>query len=52
MEQLLQTELLARQERTKVTLLEFAGLPAVKMLEQYDFVFATGAPTRTTTRLS
>ena len=44
MEQLLQTELLARQERTKATLLKFAGLPAVKTLEQYDFVFATGAP--------
>ena len=29
MEQLLQTELLARQERTKATLLKFAGLPAV-----------------------
>ena len=44
MEQLLQSELLARQERTKATLLKFAGLPAVKTLEQYDFVFATGTP--------
>ena len=44
MEQLLQTELLARQERTKATLLKFAGFPAVKTLEQYDFVFATGTP--------
>ena len=43
-EQLLQTELRARQERTKSTLLKFAGLPSVKTLEHYDFVFAAGAP--------
>lgn len=43
-EQLLQTELRARQDRTKSTLLKFAGLPSVKTLEHYDFVFAAGAP--------
>ncbi|MDT8442561.1 MAG: IS21-like element helper ATPase IstB, partial [Desulfuromonadales bacterium] len=43
-EQLLQAELDARRERTKSTLLKFAGLPSVKTLEQYDFNFATGAP--------
>jgi len=35
---------MARQERTKSTLLKFASLPSVKTLEQYDFNFATGAP--------
>ncbi len=43
-EQLLQSELMARQERTQSTLLKFAGLPSVKTLEQYDFSFAAGAP--------
>jgi DNA replication protein DnaC len=43
-EQLLQAELMARQERTQSTLLKFAGLPSVKTLEQYDFSFAAGAP--------
>lgn len=43
-EQLLQTELMARQERTQSTLLKFASLPSVKTLEQYDFSFAAGAP--------
>jgi len=43
-EQLLQAELMARQERTQSTLLKFASLPSVKTLEQYDFSFAAGAP--------
>jgi DNA replication protein DnaC len=43
-EQLLQSELMARQERTKSTLLKFASLPSVKTLEQYDFSFAAGTP--------
>jgi len=43
-EQLLRSELLARQERTKSTLLKFASLPSVKTLEHYDFNFAAGAP--------
>jgi len=43
-DQLLKSELIARKERTKTTLLKFASLPAVKTLEQYDFTFAVGAP--------
>lgn len=44
LEQLLQVELDARMQRTRETLLKFAGLPAVKRFEDYDFKFATGAP--------
>jgi DNA replication protein DnaC len=34
----------AREQRTRETLLKFAGLPAIKRFEEYDFKFATGAP--------
>ena len=44
LEQLLDLELDARQQRTRDTLLKFAGLPAIKSFEDYDFRFATGAP--------
>jgi DNA replication protein DnaC len=44
LEQLLCVELDARRQRTKETLLKFAGLPAIKRFEEYDFKFATGAP--------
>jgi len=44
LEQLLQVELDARGLRTRDTLLKFAGLPAIKQFEDYDFKFATGAP--------
>jgi len=44
LEQLLQIELDARMQRTRETLLKFAGLPAIKRFEDYDFKFATGAP--------
>lgn len=43
-EQLLHTELQARRQRTRDTLLKFAGLPTIKRFEDYDFKFATGAP--------
>jgi len=43
-EQLLRTELDAKAERTQATLLKFAGLPAQKRIEDYDFKFASGAP--------
>ena len=33
-----------RQERKRQVLINFAGLPQIKTLEQYDFSFATGAP--------
>lgn len=44
LEQLLRLELEARAQRTRETLLKFAGLPAIKRFENYDFKFATGAP--------
>lgn len=44
LEQLLQVELDSRMQRTRETLLKFAGLPSIKRFEDYDFKFATGAP--------
>ena len=44
LERLLQIEMDARTERSRETLLKFAGLPGVKRFEEYDFRFATGAP--------
>lgn len=43
-EALLNEEIAAKQERTRATLLKFAGLPQVKTLDDYDFKFASGAP--------
>lgn len=42
LEQLLQTEHQARQQRTRQTLTRLAGFPAIKTLEDYDFNFAVG----------
>lgn len=44
LEQLLDVEIEARTQRTRETLLKFAGFPAVKRFDEYDFTFATGAP--------
>lgn len=44
LERLLKSELDARHERTRQTLLKLATLPAIKTLEDYDFGFATGVP--------
>lgn len=44
LEQALQAETQVRQERTCVTLTQMAGFPAIKTLDDYDFVFARGAP--------
>lgn len=44
LETVLRVELEARAQRTRDTLLKFAGLPALKHFEDYDFKFATGAP--------
>lgn len=41
---LLRTEAEACAKRSCQTLLKMATLPALKILEQYDFVFASGAP--------
>lgn len=44
LEQLLDVELRARNQRTRDAFLKFAGLPSIKCFEDYDFKFATGAP--------
>lgn len=44
LEQALRLEQQARSSRTRAMLTRFAGFPAVKTLEEYDFDFATGAP--------
>lgn len=44
LEQLLQAEFDAREERKRQTLTKLASLPSIKTLEQYDFAFASGAP--------
>jgi DNA replication protein DnaC len=43
-ERLLRSEMDARGERQRHTLLKLATLPTIKTLEQFDFAFATGAP--------
>ena len=43
-EALLNEEISAKQERTRATLLKFAGLPQVKTIDDYDFKFASGTP--------
>lgn len=42
LEQVLQSEYLARQTRRQNTLTRFAGFPSIKTLEQFDFSFAQG----------
>lgn len=52
LEQLLDLELAARRDRTRETLLKFAGFPSRKLLEDYDFKFASGAPRKLLTELA
>jgi DNA replication protein DnaC len=51
-EMLLQKETEGQQVRTRQALLKFAGFPAVKTLEDYDFKFAVGTPKRQIQELS
>lgn len=44
LEKLLNLELQARARRTQETLLKFAGFPALKSFDDFDFKFASGAP--------
>jgi DNA replication protein DnaC len=44
LKQLLNLELNARSQRSRETLLKFAGFPGRKLFEDYDFKFASGAP--------
>lgn len=43
-EHLLAEELKAKAQRTRASLLKFAGFPHIKILEEYDFKFASSAP--------
>lgn len=43
-EHLLAEELKAKTQRTRTALLKFAGFPHCKILEEYDFKFASSAP--------
>ena len=43
-EHLLAEELQAKAQRTRASLLKFAGFPHIKILEEYDFKFASSAP--------
>lgn len=43
-ESLLNEELKAKDTRSRVALLRFAGLPSIKTIEEYDFRFASGTP--------
>lgn len=52
LEQLLNVEIEARTGRSRETLLKFAGFPARKLLEDYDFKFASGAPRKQIHELS
>ena len=51
LEHLLELELSARRDRTRATLYKFAGFPSRKLLEDYDFKFASGAPRKLLTEL-
>lgn len=44
LEQVLKDERAARQQRTRQVLIQTAGFPVAKRLEDYDFQFASGAP--------
>jgi DNA replication protein DnaC len=46
LEQCLKAEQQARQQRSRSVLVKMAGFPAIKLLEDYDFAFAAGAPKR------
>ena len=51
-ETLLQTEIEGQQNRTRQALVKFAGFPAIKTLDDYDFKFAVGAPKKLIQELS
>lgn len=44
LEQVLVSEVLAREERKRTTLLKLSTMPAIKTLEQFDWQQASGAP--------
>lgn len=44
LEQCLKAEQQARQQRSRTVLVKMAGFPSIKLLDDYDFKFAVGAP--------
>ena len=47
LEQCLQAEQAERRSRSQAMLTKFAGFPAIKLMDDYDFKFAAGAPKKT-----
>ncbi len=52
LEQCLKVELDARRLRSQAMLVRIAGFPAIKLLEDFDFRFAKGAPKKTIQNLA
>ena len=52
LEQCLRAEQDERRRRSQATLAKFAGFPAIKLLDDYDFKFAAGAPKKTVQTLT
>ena len=52
LEQCLNAEQAERRRRSQATLAKFAGFPAIKLLDDYDFKFAAGAPKKTVQTLT
>lgn len=44
LEQVLNSEITDRKQRTRQALLKLSGIPTIKTLEEYDYQYATGAP--------
>ena len=47
LEQCLKAEQMERRSRSQAMLTKFAGFPAIKLIDDYDFKFAAGAPKKT-----
>ena len=52
LEQCLKAEQQERQQRSRTVLVKMAGFPAIKLLDEYDFKFAVGAPRKQIQTLS
>lgn len=52
LEQCLKAEQRERQQRSRTVLVKMAGFPALKLLDDYDFKFAVGAPRKQLQALS
>ena len=51
LEQCLKAEQAERRSRSQAMLTKFAGFPAIKLIDDYDFKFAAGAPKKTVQQL-